>query len=179
MNRLPIVGVMGSGETEWAERTTELGRWLALQDVHLLTGGGKGVMTSISRAFFEVPNRKGFVIGVLPCQADDRLCRPKEGYPNPWVEIPIKTHLPLSGNQGTDALSRNHINILSSDVLIVLPGGPGTLSEVELATRYNRPMIAYLHDPHELPGLPPTVPVVDTLKAVQEFVRPHLKSDDS
>ena len=178
MNRLPIVGVMGSGEVEWADRTTELGQWLAAKDVHLLTGGGGGVMASISRAFFEVPNRKGVVIGVLPCEADDRLSRPKEGYPNPWVEIPIVTHLPLSGNQGTDPLSRNHINILSSDVVIALPGGPGTISEVELAKQYNRPLVAYVHERSELPGLPPTVPIVNTLVAVQEFIGAHLSVED-
>lgn len=179
MNRLPIVGVMGSGEVEWADRTTELGQWLAAKDVHLLTGGGAGVMASISRAFFEVPHRRGLVIGVLPCQADDRFCRPKEGYPNPWVEIPIVTHLRLTGNQGSDVLSRNHINILSSDIVIVLPGGPGTLSEVELAKQYNRPLVAYLHDREELPGLSPTIPMVNTLAAVKECIRTHLKLSDS
>ena len=173
-NRLPIVGIMGSGKIEWAERTTDLGRWLAEEGFHLLTGGGRGVMASISRAFFEVADRKGSVIGVLPCQADDPYCRPKEGYPNPWVEIPIVTHLPLSGNQGADPLSRNHINILSSDVIIALPGGPGTLSEVMLAQKYKRPLVAYLHDISELPGLPSTVPMANTLEGVQEFVTTHL-----
>lgn len=175
-NRRPIVGIMGSGEVEWAERTTDLGQWLAGKGVHLLTGGGRGVMASISRAFFDVPERKGSVIGVLPCQADDPDCRPKEGYPNPWVEIPIVTHLPLSGSQGADPLSRNHINILSSDIIIALPGGAGTLSEVMLAVKYQRPLVAYLHERSELSGLPPTVPIVNTLEGVQEFVLKQLPS---
>ena len=166
---LPVHGAMQS-----TERTSDLGRWLARMGVHLLTGGGKGVMASISRAFSEIPDRKGLVIGVLPCQPDDPFSRPKEGYPNPWVEIPIATHLPLSGNQGAEPLSRNHINILSSDVVIALPGGPGTLSEVMLAEQYKRPVVAYLQDRTELPGLSPTVLIVNTLEAVQEFVRKHL-----
>ena len=173
-NRRPIVGIMGSGEVEWAERTTALGRWLARKGFHLVTGGGQGVMASISRAFFEVPERKGTVIGVLPCKVDDPTCQPKEGYPNSWVEIPIVTHLPLSGSQGTDPLSRNHINILSSDVIIALPGGAGTLSEVRLAQKYKRPLVAYLHHMNELPGLPSTVPMVNTLEGVQEFVKKHI-----
>ncbi|MDX1410843.1 MAG: hypothetical protein R3351_01680 [Nitrospirales bacterium] len=173
-NRLPIVGIMGSGDTEWPERTTDLGRWLAEKGVHLLTGGGSGVMASISQAFFEVSDRKGSVIGILPCQADDPTCRPKKGYPNPWIEIPIATHLPLSGDQGANPLSRNHINILSSNVIIALPGGAGTLSEVMLAEKYRRPLVAYLHDQSELPGLPPSVPMVNTLEGVQEFVKKHL-----
>lgn len=172
-NRLPIVGIMGSGEIEWTERTADLGRWLAGKGFHLLTGGGKGVMASISRAFYEVSDRIGSVIGVLPCQVDDPDCRPKEGYPNPWVEIPIFTHLSLSGKQGTEPLSRNHINILSSDVIIALPGGAGTLSEVMLAEKYKRPLVAYLHEKSELPGLPSSVPVVNTLEGVQDFLLTH------
>ena len=30
-------------------------------------------------------------------------------------------------------MSRNHVNVLSSDVVVALPGGPGTLSELRLA----------------------------------------------
>ena len=51
-------------------------------------------------------------------------------------EIVIRTHLPLSGNKGTDALSRNHINALTADYVVVLPGGAGTLSELQLAWEY-------------------------------------------
>jgi predicted Rossmann-fold nucleotide-binding protein len=136
-------------------------------------------MASISRAFFDVSDRKGSVIGVLPCQADDPYFQPKEGYPNPWVEIPIATHLPLSGNQGAELLSRNHINILSSDVIIALPGSAGTLSEVMLAEKYKRPLVAYLHDRSELPGLPLTVQMVNTLEGVQEFIIKHLPTGRS
>ena len=171
---LPIVGVMGSGETEWADRTADLGHWLATKEVHLLTGGGAGVMASVSRAFSEVSSRRGLVIGILPSKMNDPTCRPREGYPNSWIEIPIATHLPLSGPQGGDPLSRNHINILSSTVIIALPGGPGTLSEVRLAIQYRRPIVAYLHDISELPGLPRGVPVVRSLAGVQEFVEKHL-----
>ena len=133
-------------------------------------------MASISRAFFEVSERKGLVIGVLPSQLDDPDCRPKEGYPNPWVEIPIVTHLPLSGHQGNDPLSRNHINILSSDVIIVLPGGAGTLSEVELAEKYQKPIVAYLRNPDELPGIRSTISIASNLEAVQEFFKKYLSS---
>lgn len=43
------------------------------------------------------------------------------------------THLPLSGPFGTEDRSRNHISILSSDVVVALPGGDGTSSELQLA----------------------------------------------
>ncbi|MHC4507097.1 MAG: SLOG cluster 4 domain-containing protein, partial [Planctomycetota bacterium] len=135
--RLPVVGVLGSGTAPHAERARAVGQWLAHEGVHLLTGGGAGVMEAVSRAFFEVPDRRGAVIGILPGSADGAI---PGGYPNPWVEIAISTHLPLSGERGTDALSRNHINVLSSDVLLALPGGAGTASEVRLALRYGRPL---------------------------------------
>ena len=63
---------------------------------------------------------------------------------NEWSELVIQTHLPTSGASGTDITSRNHINILSSDVVLALPGGPGTLSEVELAVIYQTPCLACL-----------------------------------
>ena len=102
MKRLPIVGVMGSGSQSHADQAAPLGRWLAEQNVHLLTGGGGGVMSAVSRAFYEVPNRRGVVIGIIPGDAGASSLRGRHGYPNPWVEMPIFTHLPLSGKQGTE-----------------------------------------------------------------------------
>jgi len=166
--RLPVVGVLGSGETEHAGKAAALGSWLATQRVHLLTGGGGGVMTAVSRAFQAVPDRAGLAVGIIPSSEDPAAPRP--GYPNPFVELAIITHLPLSGASGTDVLSRNHINVLSSDVLIALPGGAGTASEVALALRYRRPIAAYLDDRSEIPGISATVPVLATLAEVQAFV---------
>lgn len=64
--KIPVVGVMGSGASEWTDLCTALGELLASMGVHLLTGGGKGVMTSVSRAFSQVTNRQGLVLGVIP-----------------------------------------------------------------------------------------------------------------
>lgn len=174
MSRRPVVGVMGSGVDRCEPRAAGLGSVLAQLGVHLLTGGGAGVMESVSRAFHETPGRQGSVIGVLPCEPDDPLCRTKAGYPNEWVEIPIATHLPLSGLRGAEPLSRNHINVLSSNVVVALPGGPGTASEVALAVKYRRPVVAYLKDRSELPGLPDTVTVTKTLGEVESFLRNNL-----
>src|SRR5215831_12725350 len=124
MPRLRVIGVMGSGSDEHRARSEPLGRWLATEGVHLLTGGGGGVMAAVSKAFHETAGRRGLVIGVLPSSGADPA-EPKRGYPNPWVEVPIFTHLPLTGERGTDPLSRNAINLLSSDVVIFLPGRSG------------------------------------------------------
>lgn len=171
--RLPIVGVMGSGSGLQLDRAREVGRWLATQRVHLLTGGGGGTMESVSRAFSEHADRQGLVLGVLP--GSTRAGEAPSGYPNRWVELRIATHLPLSGRRGTDALSRNHINVLSSDVLIALPGSAGTASEVALALRYGRPIVAYLKDRSEIEGLDPKTRVLESFEEVQEFVQQELE----
>ena len=67
-------------------------------------------------------------------------------------------------------MSRNHINVLSSDVIVALPGDAGTLSEVELAVRYERPLIAFVESDQEIPGLPNSVPISSSLEGVQTFV---------
>ncbi|MCH7990809.1 MAG: molybdenum cofactor carrier protein, partial [Gemmatimonadetes bacterium] len=118
--RLPIVGVLGSASSFHEERASALGVGIAELGAHLLTGGGQGVMESVSRAFHRTPNRQGLVIGVIPCGVV--AGRPKDGYPNEWVELPIHTHLPLSGKRGTDPLSRNHINVLSPHAIVAVPG---------------------------------------------------------
>ncbi len=101
-------------------------------------------MAETAHAFTEVTNRKGKVIGVLPSQtscdsAEERAAyRPPPGYPNSYTEIIIRTHLPDSGSQGKKISSRNHIIVLSADIVIALPGGPGTRSEIELALEYKK-----------------------------------------
>jgi hypothetical protein len=43
--------------------------------------------------------------------------------------------------------ARNAINVLSSDVVIALPGGAGTLSEVALALKAGKTVVALGWDP--------------------------------
>jgi len=172
---LPIIGVMGSGKEPHIIKATRVGEWLGTLPVHLLTGGGGGVMEAASKAFHAVKGRKGNIIGILPGDIFQDSYHPCNGYPNPWVEIPIRTHLPLSGARGTDLLSRNHINILSSDIIIALPGAAGTASEVVLAHRYNKPLIAWLDSPVQIPGLPDSALSVSKFTQVQDFVMVHLE----
>ena len=177
MTRLPIVGVIGSGTDPYLDRSQGLGRLLAKMGFHLLTGGGGGVMSSVSQAFYEMPDRQGLVIGILPCSHEDPRRTPKPCYPNPWVEIPIATHLPLSGVQGQESLSRNHINILTADAVVALPGGPGTVSEIKLALRYQRPIIAFLKGHLESSRVPESVLVTEKLARIQNFLQDYLPGD--
>jgi uncharacterized protein (TIGR00725 family) len=165
---------MGSGTEGHASLAGDVGRLLARLNVHLLTGGGQGVMLEVSRAFTECRDREGSVLGILPCARDDPGCAPKPGYPNPWVEIAIATHLPLSGERGQEAMSRNHVNVLTSDVVIALPGGSGTSCETRLALRYVRPIVAYLGPQGAIPDLDPRIPTAADLGELEAFLRKHL-----
>lgn len=173
----PVVGVMGSGRVEHGELAEPLGRFLALEGVHLLTGGGGGVMASVSGAFYHVSGRAGLVLGILPGRtgADGRHA-PLPGYPNRWVEIAVVTHLDRRGDAGSDPLSRNHLNVLSSHVIVALPGGAGTRSEVELALRYGRPVVAFLGDSGTIVDLDRRrVEVAADMAHVKRFVREALR----
>ncbi len=147
IKQLPIIGVMGSGTAKHPELSDPVGRIIAESGCHLLTGGGSGVMAAVSRSFTRVRGRAGLCIGIIKGQTvpspDGGLIH-EPSPTNSWIEIPIITHLPLSGSDGRDFQSRNHINVLTADILIVLPGGPGTLSEVTLRMDYGGDLILFL-----------------------------------
>ncbi|MDC0708204.1 molybdenum cofactor carrier protein [Stigmatella sp. ncwal1] len=141
--RRKVIGVMGSGTQAHRERVIPLARWIAEHGYDLLTGAGNGVMRTAAEAFVAVAGRTGISIGIVPGQATARGYRPRPGYPNPAIELPVFTHLPLSGKQGQELASRNHLNVLSAQALVILPGGEGTRAEAALAARYRRPAILF------------------------------------
>jgi uncharacterized protein (TIGR00725 family) len=150
--RLPVVAVLGSGEPDHGspDLAWAVGRAVAEAGFHLLTGGGLGVMEDAGRGFCSVGSRAGSSIGIVPRAADG--VGPKAGYPNPYVEIPVFTH--LAGRLGPDADdSRNPINVLTAQRIVALPGGSGTRAEIRLAKRYSRPLLA----------------LVDTLRLTEEM----------
>ncbi len=172
--RVPIVGVIGSADEDVDGGGEKIGALLAMLGVHLITGGGPGAMRGASKGFFEQKKRKGLVIGVVPCSADGGKIlptQPKEKYPNEFVEVPIYTHLHLSAKDGTKVLSRNHIVVLTAQVIVVLPGKTGTASEVQLAKKYNRPVVGYQKDTNKKPRVPLPKKDVKTRPAdVRKFV---------
>lgn len=168
---LPVVGVMGSGREPHAERARRAGEWIARAGFHLLTGGGSGVMAAVSEAFVGIADRRGVSIGILPAAASGVAGAAPPGYPNPWVELAVRTHLAQVGADGAGPGSRNHLNVLSSDAVIVLPGSAGTASEARLAVHYGRPCVAWLAQRADVPGLPEAVPVEARFAAVEAFVR--------
>jgi predicted Rossmann-fold nucleotide-binding protein len=175
--RRHVISVIGSGVAA-DSRCAEVGRLVASLGFDLLTGAGRGVMEAVSRAFFDVSPRQGLVIGVVPAAVtpiealEER--RPQEidyavppGYPNEWVEIAIYTHLPDSGPSGTLRSSRNHINVLSADAIVALPGQDGTLAEIWLAIQYGIPVMAYGDYPA---GVPFGIRRAHSIEQLREFL---------
>jgi uncharacterized protein (TIGR00725 family) len=173
------VGVIGSGTDEHVEHAHPVGDALAELGVNLLTGGGGGVMRAVSRAFTRSPHPRGICIGIIPCASRSNRATPKPGYPNEFVELAIFTHLPYSGEQGTDDLSRNHINVLSCAAIVALPGEAGTLSEVSLAVRYGKQVVAYSPSSGFAQRIPASVRRVDGIDDVKAFLRLHLDVSQS
>jgi uncharacterized protein (TIGR00725 family) len=124
MIRQPIVGVMGGGAADAATLALarEVGRRLATGGALLLCGGRGGVMEAAARGAREGGGR---VIGILPFARG-------EGEPNRFVDCALFTGL---GD------GRNYVNARTSDVLIALRGGPGTLSEIALALKVGVPVV--------------------------------------
>jgi predicted Rossmann-fold nucleotide-binding protein len=144
LRKLPIVAVLGQGSPLSAERARlarEAGAAVARLGAHLLTGGGYGVMQATAEGFVAVDERPGFSIGVVPRDPNgalDSVNRDETGrpYPNASVEIAIFTPLPPRAADWRAAPTRNHVNVLSADVFLVLPGNAGTKNELDMAAHY-------------------------------------------
>ncbi len=124
MEMKPVVGVMGPGapDEETMAMAEEVGRGVAERGGVLLCGGGGGAMEAAARGAAQAG---GTVVGVLS--------GPDPAAANEYVTIRIATGM---GN------ARNVVNVLSSDVVIAVRGSYGTLSEIALALKCGRPVVA-------------------------------------
>jgi uncharacterized protein (TIGR00725 family) len=122
------VAVIGDGDPrgpdsarilEWAE---EVGHELARGGAIVITGGLGGVMRAASRG---AVGAGGSTIGILP-GAD-----PAEA--NEFVRTPIATGL---------GVVRNLVVVTSADAVVAVGGRHGTLSEIGLALRMGRSVVA-------------------------------------
>lgn len=125
MARRPVIGVMGAGEPSagCAAAAGELGKLLAERGWIVLTGGRPaGVMSAASAGAKRV--RGSLTLGILPGAS---------GGVDPGVDLAVFTGM-------GDA--RNAINVLTSDVVVACGlEGPGTVSEVALALKSEKPVI--------------------------------------
>jgi uncharacterized protein (TIGR00725 family) len=123
--RRRIVGVIGGGEATGEDLDTayELGRLIAQNDWVLLNGGGEsGVSDASAKGAHEAG---GLTIGILSYDHRRKA--------SPYIQIAIVTGM---------GSARNNISVLSSDVIIACSGAAGTLSEIGLALKAGRRIIA-------------------------------------
>ncbi|MBI4600658.1 MAG: TIGR00725 family protein [Planctomycetes bacterium] len=116
------MGASRAGE-ELLRLAEDVGFLAARRGAAVLTGGLGGVMEAAARG---AKRAGGLTIGILP-GADAR-----QSPPNEFIDVPVFTGL-------GDA--RNWVNACSSDALIAIAGGHGTLSEIALGLKLGRPVV--------------------------------------
>lgn len=132
MSEPVYISVIGIGETsaEQYEQAREVGRLVAERGGVVVCGGRGGVMEAAARGATEAG---GVCIGILPDEDRHEA--------NPYL-----TYSLVSGI----GQARNLAVACSGEAVIAVGGGYGTLSEIGLARRFGRLVVA-LHS-WELPG---------------------------
>ena len=126
--RPPYVAVIGDGDPRGPdahrllESAEEVGQLLARGGAVVITGGLGGVMRAASRGAIAAG---GQTIGILPgADASDA---------NEFVRTPIATGL---------GVARNFVVVTAADSVVAIGGRHGTLSEIGLALRMGRHVVA-------------------------------------
>ncbi len=118
-----VIGNNDNGCTEEHRRVAyEVGAEVARSGSVLVTGGMGGVMSASSRGAHEAG---GTVLGIIP-QDDASLA-------NRYCDIVVPTGM---------GLTRDFLNALSADGVVIVGGGSGTLSEICAAYMHRKPMVA-------------------------------------
>ena len=118
-----VIGHNTNGCTPEHEKVAyDVGMEIAKSYSVLLTGGLGGVMEAASHG---AKDANGLTIGIIP-QDDASLA-------NEYCDIVIPTGM---------GLTRDFLNALSADGIVVVGGGSGTLSEVCAAYMHKKPMVA-------------------------------------
>ena len=123
-----------------AELARAVGHAIAKRGAVLLTGGRSGVMEAASQG---ARDAGGLTVGVLPGAGA------ADSPPNPYVDVALYTGL---------GEARNWVNVCSSEALIAISGGFGTLSEIALALKARKPLVLLGSWQFEMEGVSPTVP---------------------
>ncbi len=119
------IGIIGSNSSVCSKElytfAFNLGKALADEGYILLNGGMQGVMEAVSKGAQQSDNKNSRVIGILPFDHRETC--------NDYLDIVIPTGV---------GFARNAILVLSSDILIALGGGAGTLNEISYAWQFNK-----------------------------------------
>ena len=119
--RIAVIGA-GTCDPETKKLADEVGWRIAKAGAILICGGMSGVMEAAAQG---AKKGNGMTIGILPSY------NPNDA--NIYIDIPISTGL---------GHARNVIVVASSDAVIAVGGEYGTLSEIALALKLNKPVIA-------------------------------------
>lgn len=120
---MKMIGVIGAGSCndEIYEMARKVGAGIAKTGAAVVCGGLGGVMEGACRGAYEAG---GQTVGILP--------GPDKAQANPYVAIPIVTDL---------GHARNVLIVRSSDILVAISGGYGTLSEISIGLKLGKPVI--------------------------------------
>tara|TARA_B100001971_G_scaffold197379_1_gene206002 strand:- start:132 stop:605 length:474 start_codon:yes stop_codon:yes gene_type:complete len=121
LKQIAIIGSAEKVSPEVEQMAEEIGRGIARSGAVLISGGRKGVMEASCRG---AKKENGLVVGILPKTNDQA---------NQFVDICIVTDM-------GDA--RNVLNVNSADAVISVCGGAGTLSEIALALKAGKRVVA-------------------------------------
>ncbi|MDI6631884.1 MAG: TIGR00725 family protein [Thermoanaerobacteraceae bacterium] len=133
--KIDYVAVVGSAacSAELEALAYDVGRELARRKAVVLCGGRGGVMAAAARG---VREGGGLAIGILPGSSRREA--------NPYLSIALATDL-------GDA--RNAVIACAADAVIAVGGGYGTLSEVALALKKGKPVVALAFSFPEVRGI--------------------------
>jgi len=116
--------IVNAGDYEDARR---LGGLIAKEGWILLNGGrASGIMEASARGAKE---NGGLTIGILPGDNPE--------WASEYIDISILTGI---------GFARNYINVLTSEVVVALPGRTGTISEISLALNIGKKVISLNFD---------------------------------
>lgn len=149
----PVIGVMGGHDVtpDVEELAHELGAAVARRGWWLLTGGrNEGVMAAATVGANEAG---GFTIGVHPGDRRDPSQAP--------ASLRIFTGI---------GFARNMVNVLSSDVIVALPGSFGTLSEVAYAQTFGVPTVLLGLAPDVFPDAAVATDVAHAIEQVAQML---------
>lgn len=132
--RRPIVGIIGAGScsSDIEELAADVGREIARNGAALICGGLGGVMTAAARGAREMG---GPTIGILP--------GPDVRAANAYIDYPVATNM---------GQARNAVIVQTAEVLIAVAGEYGTLSEIALALKIGKAVVA-LRPTFTVPGV--------------------------
>ncbi len=125
-----VIGTIGPSGSHCTEAIYEfgmaLGGFIARNGWMVVNGGLDGFMEAVCRGASEAGTGRPVSIGLLP--GSDKATA------NSWCDVVIPTGL---------GLARNHLIILTADVLVAAGGGAGTLSELAYAWQHGKTVICH------------------------------------